>query len=358
MNDFLIQGRVDFNKPEDFEGLKICYLTQKLSQFHLACLSCIGSKNNYIVFNPDPDLELHVLAGTFEFDTSNTRFCFDVDTLQNIVRGFDAVITTFGYSSPALPNEVRAIIDLASIYNIPLIDVPHRLFQFGHNLWDDSKIVSLDSSHYGAGDWVDSLCTSQINWFREPGYGPGYPRFRSTSTINSSCVPDFTLLTTNSDWYLYDRLWQISFLEFITDYAFHNRSELIVWAPNVNELDASPAIKNFIDNLLPPNLFVYGSQYQFKFYGLESTEDLIACCQKGISTVSTYLLDFELHNKDVVVLSSESTKHLVQSFGNISAITLPSQLKTPIVFAKPQTGYLFPYDVSVFDQMILASVPV
>ena len=357
MNDFLIRGRVDFEKPEESDGLKICYLTQSLSQFQLACLSCIGSQNNYIVFSPNPDLELHVLAGTFEFDASNTRFCFDIDTLKNIIRTFDVVITTFGYSSPALTNELKAVIDLATIYNIPIIDVPHQLFQFGHNLWDDSKIVSLDSFYYGAGDWVDSFCASQINWFREPGHGPGYPRFGPTFTNKKSCVPDFTLLTTNSDWYLYDSIWQISFLDFITKYAFQNRTELIVWVPGVNELDASPAIKNYIDNLLPPNLFVYGSQYQLKFYGLESTEDLIACCKKGISTVSTYLLDFELHNKDVVVLSSQSTTHLVQSFKNLSSITLPSQLNTPTLFSKPQTGYLFPYDVSVFDRMILASVP-
>ena len=85
-------------------------------------------------------MELHVLAGTFEFDASNTRFCFDVDTLKNIIRTFDVVITTFGYSSSALTNELKAVIDLATIYNIPIIDVPHQLFQFGHNLWDDSKL--------------------------------------------------------------------------------------------------------------------------------------------------------------------------------------------------------------------------
>ena len=63
----------------------------------------------------------------------------------------------------------------------------------------------------------------------------------------------------------------------------------------MNELDASIKIKNYIDNLLPPNLFVYGSQYQLKFYGLESTEDLIACCKKGISTVSsTVVLNFTI----------------------------------------------------------------
>ena len=105
---------------------------------------------------------------------------------------------------------------------------------------------------------------------------------------------------------------------------------------------------NFIDKLLPPNLFVYGSKHQFKFYGLESAEDLIACCQKGISTVGTCLLDFELYNKDVVVLSSGSSRHLVQSFKNVSSIMLPSQLNTPICFDKVQTGYLFPYDVGVF----------
>ena len=357
MHNFLISGQVDFTKPQSSECLKICYLTQNPSQFHLACLSCIGSQNNYIIFNPDQDLELHVLARTFDFDVTNTRFCFDVNSLENIVSTFDVVITAFGYLSSALTNELKAVIDLSATHQIPIIDIPHDLFQFGHNLWDDSRIINLDSSNYGSGGWIDSFCTSQINWFRDPQNGPGYPRFRKTPIKNKFCVPDFTLLTTNSDWYLYNSLWQLSLLKFITDYAFQNPDELIVWMPNKNEFHDSPAIKKYIDYLLPPNLFVYGSQHHLKFYGIESTEDLIACCQKGITTVSTFLLDFELHNKDVIVLSNQSTKHLVQSFTNVSAITLPSQLNTPINFTKPVTGYLFPYDVSVFDQMILASVP-
>ncbi|MDC3185875.1 hypothetical protein OBA47_01405 [bacterium] len=357
MHHFLISGQVDFNKPQSSEGLKICYLTQNPSQFNLACLSCIGSRNNYIIFNPDQDLELHVLARTFDFDVTNTRFCFDLNTLKDIVSTFDVVITAFGYLSPALTNELNAVIDLSATYRIPIIDIPHDLFQFGHNLWDDSRIIHLDSPNYGSGGWVDSFCVSQINWFRDHQNGPGYPKFRSIPKNNELCVPDFTLLTTNTDWYLYDSLSQLSLLQFITNYAFKNPAELIVWMPNEKELDHSPAIKNYIDHLLPPNLFVYGSQHHLKFYGLESTDDLIACCQKGITTVSTYLLDFEIHNKDVIVLFNESTKHLVQSFTNVSAIALPSQLHTPISFTKPVTGYLFPYDVSIFDQMILASVP-
>ena len=100
---------------------------------------------------------------------------------------------------------------------------------------------------------------------------------------------------------------------------------------------------------------MYGPQNQLKFHGLECTEDLIALCQKGITTVSTCLVDYELHNKDVVVLSSHSTQNLIDSLTNVSSINLPDQLRDSIAFAKPETGYLFPYNVKVFDYMLLSS---
>ena len=358
MQDYFISGYSSFNKPLQLHALKVCYLTQNLSQFHLACMSCIGSRNNYIVFNPDKDLELHVFAKKFNFDVDNTRFCFEVNTLRSIINSFDVIITTVGHHSPVMNKDIKALIDLSVREKIPIIDVPHGLFQFGHNFWDDSQIINLASSKYGAGGWVDSFCGSQINWFRNAQDGPGYPRYNSSLKRKQFCVPEFTLLTTNSNWYLYDSEWQRTFLAFLTDYSFKNLDELIIWSPHPAELVNSHPIKNYIDNLLPPNVFVYGGIYPLKFYGVESTEDLIACCKKGITTVSTCLLDYELNDKDVLVLSSDSTDQLVKTMKNVVSINLPSEFKTPLYFSKPETGYLFPYNVESFDQLIISFVGV
>ena len=357
MHDFLISGYVGFDKPSKCDGLNICYLTHNLSQFRLACLSCVGSRNNYIVYSSDKNLELHVLAGIIEFDSRNTKFCFEINTLKTIIGNFDVVITTVGHFSPVMNKDFKAMIDLSIRNKIPIIDVPHGLFQFGHNFWDDSKIINLASCDYGAGGWIESFCSSQINWFRDAKDGPGYPRYGEFRRCKELCVPDFTLLTTNTNWYLYDKSWQRSLLAFITKYCFENPNELIIWAPHPAEVQNSPVIKHYIENLLPPNLFVYGKQFELEFYGVESTEDLIACCKKGITTVSTCLIDYELNDKDVVVLSSDSTERLVKSLKNVSVINLPVQLRSPIRFTKAETGYLFPYDVRVFDQMLMSSIP-
>ena len=66
-------------------------------------------------------------------------------------------------------------------------------------------------------------------------------------------------------------------------------------------------------------------------------------------------MDYELNNKDIVVLSSESTE-MVKSLKDVSVINLPSHLRSPLNFTKPETGYLFPYDVGIFDQMIMSAV--
>ena len=356
MHDLPVSGFVGSNHPFRSVGLTVCYLTQNLSHFHLACLSCIGSQNNYVVFNPDKETELHVLAKNFEFDSTNTRFCFDASTLKCVINSFDVIITTMGFWAPTMHNDIREICKIALSFKIPVIDVPHGLFQFAHNFWDDSQVISLISSKYGANNLVKSFCSAQISWFRDNPIGPGYPRSRLSKKFENLCVPDFTLITSNTNWFLYDDRWQRSFLRFVTKYAYDNPEELIIWSPHPAEVPNSPLIKNYIENLLPPNLFVYGKQYQLNFYGIECTEDLIANCKKGITTVSTCLIDYELHNKDTVVLSSNSTQNLIDSLKNVSSINLPDQLTSNIQFTKPETGYLFPYNVKMFDQLILSSV--
>ena len=130
MHDFLISGKTGFYKPSQSDGLKICYLTHNPSQFRLACFSCIGSENNYVVYNPDTELELHVLSKMLEYDSNNTQFCFEANSLRVILSSFDLVITTVGHFSPVMNKDLKVLIDLSMRYKIPIIDVPHGLFQW------------------------------------------------------------------------------------------------------------------------------------------------------------------------------------------------------------------------------------
>ena len=355
MNNFTISGYTG-SKPLRGEGLRICYLTQNISQFRLACASCIGSKHNYVIFSPQKDFEMHVIGGDLDFDPENTQFCFEANSLKSLISTFDILITTIGHFTPAMHGEIKELIDRAITFKIPLIDVPHGLFQFSHNFWDDSKIVNLASSKYGAGCWVDSFCDSKINWFVDRPDGPGYPRFTEARREKQTCVPDYTLITTNSNWYLYDSEWQRSFLRFITEYAFQHSDELIIWAPHPAENNHCSPIRNYIENLLPPNIFIYGNSNQLKFYGIDSTEDLIASCKKGITTVSTCLIDYELNNKNVLVLTNNATENLAKSLKSASTIKLPLQPENPLNFTKLKTGLLFPYDVKIFDKLIDSSL--
>ena len=351
MQFFSINGFVG-SKCEGDNCLSICYLTQNLSQLHLACLSCIGSKNNYVVFNPDPDCESQLLAGMIKYDDLNIRFCFEIDTLLDIIDRFDLLITTVGHLTPAMNKDLRRMIDLARDSGLLIVDVPHGLFQFGHNFWDDSRIISLTSSRYGSGSWLSSFATSRISWFEGGADCPGYPRYNNCVATKSFCIPEYTLITSNSNWYLYGELWQRCFLRFITKYAFKKQNELIIWSPHPAELNHSPIIASYIENLLPPNVFIYGSNSQLKFANVETTEDLIAGCVKGITTISTCLLDYEINKKPVLVLSSDSTSELADSLKQASIIELPNDLGSEALFEKLESGYLFPYDVNIFDSLL------
>ena len=85
MQNFLISGYAGFDKPSQSDGLKVCYLTKMYLNFALACFSCIGSQHNYVIYNPDKDLELYILADAIEFDAKNTKFCFEQTLLERLL---------------------------------------------------------------------------------------------------------------------------------------------------------------------------------------------------------------------------------------------------------------------------------
>ena len=69
-------------------------------------------------------------------------------------------------------------------------------------------------------------------------------------------------------------------------YAYDNPEELIIWSPHPAEVPNSPLIKNYIENLLPPNLFAYGKQYQLNFMVLNALKILLPTVRKVLQLLA------------------------------------------------------------------------
>lgn len=310
-----------------------------------------------MIFSPSPDLECEVLNGLLQYDGKSTKFCFDAPSFMSLIHNFDLIVTTVGHKTPAMVDVNRQIIDIARSQGIPLVDVPHGLFQIGHNFYDDSILINLASSANGMGIWNESFCDFKISWFDgATDYPcPGYPRHNKNILPRSYCVPDYTLLTTNTNWYLYGPESRRLLLNFIESYALANPSELILWSPHPAENHVhSPEIYFYSQYLLPENVFVYGGTTGLSFAGVECTEDLIAGCSKGITTVSTCLIDYEANNKLVVVLATDSTVRLAASLARASIYHLAEDIGSTPEFGELLTGYLKPFDLGFFDNILSA----
>lgn len=322
------------------------YVTHGISQAELALLSVIGSKEKFVVFITFDIFEVGI---DFELP-ENVRVCYKHRSVLTMLPNCKGVITTIGHFSPVLGGHFLDIFRAAAILNLPILEVPHGLYQWGYNLSDTSKVVDLASYHYGSGSFVPSFADAQISWFGDEGIG--YPRNGQMSVrkISNAVVPEFVAITTNTNWYLYDAECQRLMFTSIFHLALSMPDAMFIWCPHPAELREESMAFYFINNK-PQNLFIYGLDKEIYFHGVDTTEDVIKHAQWGISTVSTCLLDYEIHSKPVLLFTSESTFEICDSISGGGRFSCPADM----VSVKPSkicTNLLRDYSVNKFDEAL------
>lgn len=325
---------------------KILFLVNNQSQAELAMLSVIGSKHDYLIYLAS---DLYDITTDYNLP-SNVTISSDAGSIIMLLPKFNGVITTVGHLSPVLGRGFKDILKFSSLLNLPLIEVPHGLYQWGFNLKDNSKIVHVASMKFGAGGYVPSIADHQINWFTPNG--PGYPRFREESVRSNlaAVTPEYTVITTNTNWYMYDLNDQRVMFQLIFQHALENPNKLFIWCPHPSELANDKLFSTMFANK-PKNIFLYGLNNEIYFNGVDTTEDVIKYATNGISTVSTCLLDFEIHSIPVSIFSTNGLAAILDSF---IACNLFSMLKRLDASKhKPlKTNVLYRYDVKLLDENI------
>jgi hypothetical protein len=314
----------------------------------MAILSAVGSKNDFLIFINDHQKEYNFL--TDYKIPENIKITSDFKSVIMLTPIFSAIITTIGHISPVLNNKIISIFKACIASEIPIIEVPHGLYQWGYNLVDDSKFVNTASNTLGAGYPVPSFADHQISWFDNSGIG--YPRNRKEKLKATVAiqVPDYTIITTNTNWYMYGFNDQRVVAQSIFEYAKSNPHRIFIWRHHPAELNATNLISAML-GAKPPNIFIYGHDKDIYFHSIDTTEELIQYAQSGISTISTCLLDYELYDIPTAIFQTEGLSSIQESMTHGSFFRGPKELNS-VEFTTPKTGHLHSFNIENFDNRI------
>ncbi|MCP3921784.1 MAG: hypothetical protein GY714_04285 [Desulfobacterales bacterium] len=327
-------------------GKAFIYITNNESQLELALLSVCESKFEFLIFI---EKDLYDIRMNFIIP-DNVKVTNDVGSVVMLMPKFNGIITTVGHLSPVLSIAIKKLFKAGAQLNLPLIEVPHGLYQWGYNLEDNSQFVNVASFEYGAGGSVPTIAENQINWFCEEG--PGYPRYQPSSLRKKveTIVPEYTVITTNTNWYMYGHFEQRILFNIIFSYALKNPNKIFIWCPHPAEVQKDTLLSNMIE-VKPQNIFLYGLTKEIYFNGIDTTEDVIKYAENGISTVSSCLLDYEIHETPVMLFESDGLSKIIESM-NISSCFRSTEEFTKKCAGLIKTNKLYPYRIKVFDDML------
>lgn len=327
---------------------RLLYITNNISQAELALLSVMGSEHEYLVYVNNTHKEYNLLTDYQLPD--NAKITSDFKSVIMLAPIFSAVITTVGHISPVLNAKIISILKACIACEIPIIEVPHGLYQWGFNLIDDSQFINTASHTLGGGYSVPTFANYQISWFDNSGVG--YPRHRPEKIkhTESAVVPDYTVITTNTNWYMYSFDDQRVLAQSIFEYARSNPEKMFIWCHHSAELNGMNLLNNMF-GAKPPNIFRYGHDKDIYFHSLDTTEEVIEHAQAGITTVSTCLVDFEIHQIPTAIFRNVGLAAITESMTTGSFFSGPESLRQ-LDLVVPVTGSLERFSVREFDSKI------
>lgn len=322
----------------------VLYIATNASQIEMACLMSERSRYKSMIYSEGFDF--------YECSKKYTKASF-ISSLKNvaaILRCVAKIVTYIGQVNPNVKKEYRTLLSCALKLSIPIIELPHGLLQSGYNLDDNSRIIDLSSYYDGIGQSLPSIASLRLKWYGS--FSVGYPRHLG-SNRTERILPSYTVITTNTNWFLYSVEDKRNFFNIVWRYAEQNPTKLFIWSPHPAETNQHTYSHN-VSALRPANILTYGLKQDIYFDGIENTNDLIAYCEDGISTVTTCLLEYEIHGKNVNIFSTDGVKNLIKYFS--SAKTFSSSTEISIPGERLSTGMLEEYSAEKFDDY-LASAP-
>ncbi|KWV72182.1 hypothetical protein [Pseudomonas fluorescens] len=325
-------------------GEAVLYIATNHSQVEMA-----------FIMSESSQYESYIYCDEFDFydlslDYKRAKVISSITNVSAILKNITRAVTYIGQVNAEIKKSYRSLISALLKLEIPIVEVPHGLIQSGYNLDDDSRVVDLGSFYDGIGESLPSIASARLNWYGEGSIG--YPRYTDGKIHKKRVVPNFTVITTNTNWYLYSIEDKRNFFRTVFKFAEKHPERMFIWSPHPAEM-ISHAYSFHVLPLRPANVLLYGLLKDIYFNGIEGTNDLIAHCESGISTVSTCLLDYEMGDKPVLVFNPDGVESICESFE--SCQTFRNLAEIAAGPGKLVTGMLEKYDPARFDLALIES---
>ncbi|MFT4271268.1 MAG: hypothetical protein QM578_09670 [Pantoea sp.] len=327
------------------QGVKVLYLPGNGSHFNMSLILAESSNySSYIFVNGN---EIAARSYIKNNPKSKIKFFLTESSVADFLPTIDKVIVFFGSVTQFAMSNVKRIVSACLKAQKPLYEIPHGLFQSGQNLEDSSSLIDTNSYYDGIGENLPSLTNVKLTWSGEDGFG--YPRTAIKDKYKERILPKFTLITSNTNWFLYSLADKRRFYKEVFEYAEQNHDELFIWCPHPAELMPDTFSLAAMD-FKPNNFLLYGLHNDIYFHELEGTDDLIPYCEYAISTVTTCLLDYEVHGKRVNVFTCEGVSDLIDKFIEKTPFRHAEEIsKNPSMI---KTGMLKEFDAVKFDTLL------
>ncbi|KGT90765.1 hypothetical protein [Enterobacter cancerogenus] len=324
---------------------KVIYLPFNNSHLDIALILAESSTFDSYIYVENFDIKAREYLR--QNPETKIKFILDRDSVAGLLPNMSKVVVFLGYVVPFIPFHINEIVATCLKVKLPIYEVPHGMFQTGINITDDSKLISTRSHYYGFGQTLPSISNIKLYWFGENGFG--YPRTVKFENYKERQLPNFTLITSNTNWYLYSPKDKRKFYTEVFNYARENPSEIFIWCAHPAEFSENAYSSNAL-NLRPENIYLYGLDKDIYFHGLEGTDDLIPYCEYGISTVTTCLLEFEIHKKRVNVFTCPGVEKLISEIEEKHVFSNRQEIKKSASYLK--TGFLKNFDPELYDQQL------
>ena len=320
----------------------ILYIAANRSQVEMACVMAQQSVFSSLIYSEGYDF--HDCTTRY----SRPSFVSSIRSVAAILKRVTRLVTYIGQVNPNIKKEYTNLLATALKIELPIIEVPHGLIQSGYNLDDDSRIIDLSSYYEGIGSSLPSIASMRLGWYGKNSIG--YPRSSIQEFRYDRSLPKYTLITTNTNWFLYSAEDKRHFFSMVFEHVENNPSRLFIWSPHPAESNEQ-TYSNHVLPLRPSNLLLYGLKNDVYFDGIETSNDLIAHCSNGISTVTTCLLEYEIHNKDVLIFQTYGVSALLEGFETMTVFT--SDMKALPASGPIKTGMLEVYNPKRFDEYLI-----
>lgn len=319
----------------------ILYIATNSSQVEMACAMSESSQYESCIYSEGFDFY------DLSLDYERANFVSSIKNVAAILKRVTHVVTYIGQVNSNIRKEYRSLLSAALKLEIPIIELPHGLIQSGYNLDDDSRFIDLSSYYDGIGKSLPSFASLRLSWYGENSVG--YPRHNALKNFKPKIVPRYTVITTNTNWFLYSVDDKRHFFNMIFRYAERHPKRIFIWSPHPAESN-DQTYSSHITPLRPANVLTYGLTKDIFFDGIEGSNDLIAYCEDGITTLSTCILEYEIHKKEVQVFSTAGVEKILSNFTRCKTFTSLDEMlepSTPVV-----TGLLEDYNHEAFDRMV------